>query len=62
MPAPVPSGSGCVRWNASHVARVADDLGEDLGAPRDGAVPLLEDDDSRAFGDDEAVAVGIERT
>ena len=41
---------------------VADDLGEDLRAPRDGAVPLLEDDDGRTFGDDEPVAVRVERT
>ena len=49
-------------WYASPFRAVAGDDAVDVRTARDRTLERLEDDESRAFGHHEAVAVGVERT
>ena len=65
-PAHAADGAGATGSRRGDVMRIrggrrTEHLGEDRGASCDGHVPLLEDENARRFGDDEAVAVAVER-
>ena len=57
----LPLDVGCRHVSRVRRIAVADQLGENLGAAREGALTLLEDQHTRTFAEQAAVAVRIER-